>query len=91
MGFFSIVQVVQNGPQWSEAISAAVAVYEHVFTQRLISVYVRGSVPRGLALDGVSDLDMLGETLNLVDGRRLLNNRSSSLAHPILKNSTASP
>jgi hypothetical protein len=88
MGFFFEVQVVQNGPQWSEAISAAVAVYEHVFSERLISVYVRGSVPRGLAVDGVSDLDMLGEALNVLDDRRLQNSRSSSLA---LKNSTACP
>jgi hypothetical protein len=69
----------------------AVAVYEHVFAQRLISVYVRGSVPRGLALYGVSDLDMLGKTRNLLDDRRLQYNRSSLLAHQNLKNSTASP
>lgn len=36
--------------------------YLEALSDRLIGVYLRGSLPRGLALEGVSDIDMLGAT-----------------------------
>ncbi|GAQ89297.1 hypothetical protein KFL_005080060 [Klebsormidium nitens] len=47
------------GQEWADAIKATLGVYQSSFGDRLVSVYVRGSVPRGLAVAGISDLDML--------------------------------
>lgn len=51
----------QVSQEWANAIEATLDVYHRVFGNQLVSVYVRGSVPRGLAVAGVSDLDMLGK------------------------------
>jgi hypothetical protein len=45
-----------TGP-WRALCDAVVATYEEHLGAALHSVYVRGSVARGLAMDGVSDLD----------------------------------
>ena len=44
-------------PPWLEAVEAAKVVYLRNFGQRLHSVYVRGSVARGLAVLKISDVD----------------------------------
>ena len=51
-------------PEWRPALDAALrewlALPEAVPSLSLISVYARGSLPRGLALPGISDVDTLG-------------------------------
>lgn len=47
-----------NGP-WQAAVEALVAGCQDTFGASLHSMYLRGSVPRGLAIDGLSDLDAL--------------------------------
>lgn len=44
-------------PLWQPLVAAAVAAYQAHLGSALHSVYLRGSVPRGLAIPGVSDLD----------------------------------
>lgn len=51
-------------PLWQPLVAAAVAAYETHLGPALHSVYLRGSVPRGLAIPGMSDLD----TFAVVDG-----------------------
>jgi hypothetical protein len=47
-----------NGP-WQAAVEALISGCQDTFGASLHSVYLRGSVPRGLAIDGLSDLDAL--------------------------------
>ncbi len=47
-------------PPWSEAVAAGVAIYREAFGPQLRSVYLRGSVARGLAVAGWSDIDLFG-------------------------------
>jgi len=42
---------------WLGGVEAATSAYQERFGDAVVSVYVRGSVPRGLAVIGVSDLD----------------------------------
>jgi hypothetical protein len=44
-------------PPWSEAVDVIQARYLAEYTDHIHSVYLRGSVPRGLAIEGVSDID----------------------------------
>lgn len=44
-------------PRWREAVDFAVALYREHLGADLSSVYVRGSVARGEAVEGVSDVD----------------------------------
>ena len=44
-------------PPWSEAVAFLVRGYQEVIGEHLHSVYIRGSVARGLAVEGLSDLD----------------------------------
>ncbi len=43
--------------KWRPVLDDVVAVYKKHFGDKLINVYVRGSVPKGQAVDGISDLD----------------------------------
>ncbi len=45
---------------WDEAVEAGVEIYQHAYGEELQGLYVRGSVARGLALQGFSDIDMFG-------------------------------
>ena len=58
-------------PRWAAALDAVVnewrALPAAVPGLELVAVYARGSVPRGLALDGVSDIDTLGFALTPAD------------------------
>lgn len=44
-------------PQWQQVLDAVVLAYQEVFGDKLVSVYVRGSVAKGQAVEGVSDVD----------------------------------
>ncbi|MBV9790545.1 MAG: hypothetical protein JOZ51_20295, partial [Chloroflexi bacterium] len=44
-------------PPYQPAVAAAVAAYREHLSAQLVGVYVRGTVPRGQAVLGVSDLD----------------------------------
>lgn len=46
-------------PPWTEIIADLKAAYLEIFGQKLHSIYIRGSVPRGKAISRVSDLDSL--------------------------------
>lgn len=46
-------------PPWDEALAAAVKAYRDHLREDLLAVYLRGSVARGHAVAGVSDLDTL--------------------------------
>lgn len=46
-------------PYWQPAIQAAIACYQRQLGEGLRSVWLRGSVPRGLGVPGISDLDTL--------------------------------
>lgn len=43
--------------KWKPVLDDVVEVYKKHFGDKLINVYVRGSVPKGQAVEGVSDLD----------------------------------
>lgn len=43
--------------KWKPAIAEITTAYQEHFGDKLLSVYVRGSVARGTAIDGISDLD----------------------------------
>lgn len=45
---------------WDEAVAAGVAIYQQAYGDKLRGLYVRGSVARGLAIEGFSDVDMFG-------------------------------
>lgn len=45
-----------TGP-WGDLVRASVEVYQRIYGEALHSVYVRGSVARGLAVEGLSDVD----------------------------------
>lgn len=45
--------------KWQELINAIIAFTEEYEAHNVVALYVRGSVPRGLAIEGVSDLDLL--------------------------------
>jgi hypothetical protein len=47
-------------PPWNDIVSAVREVYLQRFAQQIHSVYLRGSVPRGTAIEGVADLDSFG-------------------------------
>lgn len=49
--------VLKFQEKWKPAIEETVAAYREHFGDNLTSVYVRGSVGRGKAIDGISDLD----------------------------------
>lgn len=53
---------------WEPLLAEVVAVYQRRLPDRLHSVWVRGSLPRGLATAGISDVD----TFALVAGRAFL-------------------
>jgi hypothetical protein len=55
------------GGPWREAVDALVAGCRAEFGTALHSVHLRGSVPRGLAVDGLSDLDAI---VVVVEGTR---------------------
>lgn len=44
-------------PPWSDAVAFLVRGYQEIIGEHLHSVYIRGSVARGLAVEGLSDLD----------------------------------
>jgi hypothetical protein len=44
-------------PPWLDVVNATVAAYKKHFGSKLHSVYVRGSVAKGQAIEGVSDVD----------------------------------
>jgi Nucleotidyltransferase domain len=46
-------------PPWSDAVTAIQSAYLHHHADRLHSIYVRGSVARGTAREGLSDIDTL--------------------------------
>ncbi len=46
-------------PKWKALLDQVVSVYETRFGPNLRSVYVRGSVAKGEAVDGISDIDTL--------------------------------
>lgn len=46
-------------PEWRPAVDAAVEAYKHNLGDILHSVYVRGSVAKGEAIEGVSDIDTM--------------------------------
>lgn len=47
---------------WSEAVDFLVRGYREILGEHLHSVYIRGSVARGLAVEGLSDLDTTAVT-----------------------------
>lgn len=47
-------------PPWRAAVSELLASCREALGPALHSLYLRGSVPRGMAIDGVSDLDTIG-------------------------------
>ena len=51
-------------PPWSAAVEALVAAYRHHLGARLHSVYLRGSVPKGGAIEGVADIDSFAVLLS---------------------------
>ena len=46
-------------PLWRPVLDAAVATAQAALGCRLLGVYLRGSLPRGLAVEGVSDVDLV--------------------------------
>lgn len=54
-------------PEFKCIIEAAVATYVSHLGEHLHSVYIRGSIPRGLGIDNVSDLDTLSITNKNID------------------------
>lgn len=47
-------------PSWQAAVRELLEICRQALGPALHSLYLRGSVPRGLAIDGVSDLDAIG-------------------------------
>lgn len=43
---------------WDEAVEAGMEIYQRAYGEELQGLYVRGSVVRGLAIEGFSDIDM---------------------------------
>ena len=70
------------------AVAAAVCAYREQLGAALHSVYVRGTVPRGQAVPGVSDLDCfavaLGDPAELGDGWLKPVSAQLAAAHPIV-------
>lgn len=50
-------------PPWKEGVEETKQAYLHHLPGRIHSVYLRGSIPRGEAVQGISDLDTLAVTL----------------------------
>lgn len=44
-------------PQWNVVLDEVVLAYQELFGDKLVAVYVRGSVAKGQAIEGVSDVD----------------------------------
>jgi len=44
-------------PPWSKVLSVIETAYLEMYQNHIHSIYLRGSVPRGLAVEGVSDVD----------------------------------
>lgn len=51
--------------KWKPLIEEAVSAYKNQYKDSLLSVYVRGSVAKGEAIDGISDLDTIAVTTTL--------------------------
>lgn len=51
-------------PPWDELVEEVIAVYRTQLADDLHSVWIRGSVPAGTAVEGVSDLDSFAFCLN---------------------------
>lgn len=64
--------VLQVGSQWQELLCSIVAAYQEATSRfpglRLIGVYLRGSLPRGLFMHGVSDVDSFALVTYAGDG-----------------------
>lgn len=60
-------------PPWTELITDLKAAYLEIFGNKLHSLYIRGSVPRGKAISRVSDLDSLAVILGDVEENDLAN------------------
>ncbi len=64
-------------PPWRATVDHTVGTYVRHFGDRVHSIYVRGSVPRGFAIEGVSDVD----TFAVLDGSRDDDERTRFAAH----------
>ncbi|MEZ5989443.1 MAG: hypothetical protein R3F30_10025 [Planctomycetota bacterium] len=51
-------------PRWDDAVQAVIDTYRQRLGPKLDSVYLRGSVPCGTAIEGVSDLDSVALVLD---------------------------
>lgn len=47
---------------FNEAIHETIERYLSFFPKEILSIYIRGSVPRGLGIEGISDLDTIAIT-----------------------------
>jgi uncharacterized protein len=54
-------------PEFKYIIDAVIETYQSYLGEHLHSVYIRGSIPRGLGIDNVSDLDTIAITNKNID------------------------
>jgi len=75
---------------WTELIDDIKATYLEIFGNKLHSVYIRGSVPRGKAISRVSDLDSLAVILGEIEEDELANihlwSKKAKHLYPFCKN-----
>ena len=57
--FLNLCSIEKISPPWSEAVAWVKELYLEKFPGLIHSIYLRGSVPRGEAIEGVSDIDSL--------------------------------
>jgi predicted nucleotidyltransferase len=71
-GFIPNIAGLENiSGQWKEAVDAVIEVYKNNLGEDLHSVYIRGSIVRGTAVAGVSDLDTIAIVKSETDTKNL--------------------
>ncbi len=71
------VCLAQVGMEWQPLLRSIIDAYQAVYGKELLGVYLRGSLPQGLFLQGVSDVDTYALVL---EGNSTHNKGSNMLA-----------